>query len=83
MGEDVGLRRAESACNKRESASHLPAFTCGLAEKVTTVDHCRRALADLSQRLCVERRIDAILKQASTGITASAAAPARWCADTR
>ncbi|MFZ4768303.1 MAG: hypothetical protein ACOYMN_25430, partial [Roseimicrobium sp.] len=34
-----------------------------LAEEVTTVDHCKRALADLSQRLCVERGNDAILKQ--------------------
>jgi hypothetical protein len=55
----------------------------GLAEEVTTVDHCKRALADLCQRLCVERRIDAILKQVFSGLTASAAAPATWCADTR
>ena len=39
MGEDVGLRRADSEWNKPQSASHLPAFTCGLAEEVTTVDN--------------------------------------------
>jgi hypothetical protein len=48
----------------------------GLAEEVTSVDHCKRVLADLGQRLRVERGNEEILKRVFSGITAWAATPA-------